>query len=92
MDTTILILMAVLLVGIAILLLRHSALSQKYVNGFYALCGALAWYTIETVDRSEPIYMSMLAVLLLCVLPIIVDSLMTVAKTMKEQALRREKV
>lgn len=92
MNTTILTLMIVLFVGVAILLLKKNDLIRKCVNGFYVLCGILAWYTIESVDRSEPIYLSMLAVLLLCVLPITVDSLTSLAASMKNQSLRREKI
>ncbi|MDD4915938.1 MAG: hypothetical protein PHW13_12975 [Methylococcales bacterium] len=88
MNTSMITLLVVLFVGIGILLPRHKPVSQKCVNGFYLLCGALAWYTIETVDRSEPIYMSMLAVLLLCLLPMIVDSLLFLGITLKNQGRR----
>lgn len=89
MSTPVIILTVALSIAVSLLILRHKALSHRCINGFYALCGALAWYTIEAVERSEAIYLSMLTALLLCLLPMLVDSLLILSWRSKAQ---RERV
>jgi hypothetical protein len=81
MSTTFLILLVALLAGVGILTLRDAPFRQSCIKWFYLFCGALAWYTIETATRNEPIHIPMLIVLLLCLIPMIIDSLLIMSKS-----------
>ncbi|MGD0958845.1 MAG: hypothetical protein ABSB19_03470 [Methylomonas sp.] len=80
MDVTFLILVAVLFACIIIMMLCNEALRQPCVNALYILSGSIALYCLETADRSNPIYMTLLLVVLLCLTPMLVDGLLITAK------------
>lgn len=91
MNMMILSLIAVLLVGVSILLLRNESLKRVSLNWLYVLSIGLAWYSIETATRAEPFHKTMLIALLLCLIPMFIDGLIHAVKNAELNRIRREK-
>jgi hypothetical protein len=73
-------LMAVLLTGIGILLLRNESSRKKTVNWLYLFSGGLAIYTVETANHAQPFQNTLLIVLVLCLIPITIDGIVSANK------------
>lgn len=80
MNINYLILMAVLLAGFGFLLLRYESLRKKIVNGIYLLCGGLALYVVESATHEQPFQNTLLAVVVLYLIPITIDGLVSAGK------------
>lgn len=69
--------MAILLTGISVLLLRNAASRKNTVNWLYLLSGGLAVYTVETANHAQPFQNTLLLVVLLCLIPITIDGILS---------------
>lgn len=76
MDTGYLILIAVFFAGAGFLMRKNEPRKESFVIWLYLLGGGLALYSVESADIDQPIHLTALAALLLCLIPTIIDSLL----------------
>jgi hypothetical protein len=69
--------MAIILAGIGILLLRNESLRKKGVNWLYLFSGGLALYCVETATHEQPYQNTLLMVVVLYLIPITIDGIMS---------------
>ena len=50
------------------------------MSWLYLLCGGIALYTVETAEAEEPIHITAMVALLLCLIPTSLDALMSSAR------------
>ena len=80
MDTSYLILIAVFFAGAGILLRKNEQRRESIVTWLYLLGGSLALYSVESADIDQPIHLTALVALLLCLIPTIIDSLLSLKR------------
>ena len=81
MDIGYLILMAVVFAAIGFFMLRYESLKERILVWLYLLSGGLALYSVETADAGQPLHLTALIALLLCLSPTMVDGLLALNKT-----------
>ena len=90
MDTGYLILIAVFLAGTGYLMRRYEPLRETIVIWLYLLSGGLALYSVETADAGQPLHITTLTALLLCLVPAMIDGLSQMMKAVNTSRILRK--
>jgi hypothetical protein len=77
MDTGYLILIAVFFAGAGFLLRKNEQRKESIVIWLYLLGGGLALYSVESANIDQPIHLTALVALVLCLIPTIIDGLLS---------------
>lgn len=82
MDISYFILIAAFFAGTGFLMRKYDQLKESIVLWLYLLSGGLALYSIVTADTGQPLYLTAMIAILLCLIPTFIESLVSLNKTM----------
>ncbi len=85
MDISYFILIAAFFAGTGFLMRKYDQLKESlHGHGFYFLHSRRFWhlYSIVTADTGQPLYLTAMIAILLCLIPTFIESLVSLNKTM----------